>query len=164
MTGQYVWVDGIVSSLAEIHLPNVFNPYNDVCPVHDRIDAPSVRRQNLWTYIASAHAQGADSIWFGRDLGYRGGRRTGLPLTDEANLATLNCIFSSARVRKATKSQLVAERTAAEIWGVIAQLPRPPLLWNAFPLHPHEPGKPMTNRCHKAAEASVTRNLLVELL
>jgi len=29
---------------------------------------------------------GSNTIWMGRDLGYRGGRRTGLALTDEAHL------------------------------------------------------------------------------
>ncbi|MNJ57963.1 hypothetical protein D3C77_535750 [compost metagenome] len=40
----------------------------------------------------------------------------------------------------------LAERTATEIWSVLRAIELPPLLWNVFPLHPHEPGNPFTNR------------------
>ena len=78
--------EGFVSRLADVELPNVFNPYQDVCRAHDEPDAPSKRRANLTTALAAALELDVRTIWIARDLGYRGGRRTGLALTDEAHL------------------------------------------------------------------------------
>lgn len=36
-----------VNALSELKLDNVFNPYADKCPVHDRSDAVAARRRNL---------------------------------------------------------------------------------------------------------------------
>ena len=37
-------------------------------------------------------------------------------------------------------------------------------LWNVFPLHPHEPGEPFTNRQHNAREREAGKEILVSLL
>jgi hypothetical protein len=37
-------------------------------------------------------------------------------------------------------------------------------LWNVFPLHPHEPGEPFTNRQHDARERRTGENLLADLV
>lgn len=135
-----------VRSLAAIRLPNVFNPYADTCEVHDQADAPAVRRRNLRTLLSAAERLGIDTIWMGRDLGYRGGRRTGLALTDERHLPAMGRIYPGTESLRTTVGPEVAERTAAEIWAVLALLDRPPLLWNVFPFHPHDEGNPFTNR------------------
>lgn len=153
-----------VDSLAGLSFDNVFNPYADRCPDHDRPDAPLIRRRNLTRILDAAQALGTDSIWFGRDLGYRGGRRTGLALTDEPHLAVLGKAYGDVEVERATATAPVAERTAHEIWKMIRLLPTPPLLWNAFPFHPYEPGQPMTNRCHSAREARLVEDVLATLL
>lgn len=153
-----------VQALAAIRLPNVFNPYADTCPVHDRHDAAAVRRRGLRTLLAAAQSLGIDTIWMGRDLGYRGGRRTGLALTDEMRLTQFPSIYPGAETAKSTLGPAVAERTAAEIWAVLAQLDLPPLLWNVFPFHPHEPGAPFTNRKFTAAELKVADALNRQLL
>ena len=153
-----------VDSLAALSFENVFNPYADCCPEHDRADAPTIRRRNLVRVLDAAHARGTDSIWFGRDLGYRGGRRTGLALTDEPHLPVLGRAFGDVVIERATETMPVAERTAHEIWKMIDRLPAVPLLWNAFPFHPHEPGNPMTNRCHSASEARLVEDVLASFL
>jgi hypothetical protein len=153
-----------VSALCGIALPGVFNPYRDRCSVHDLADAPAVRRANLRTYLSAIEALEVDTIWMGRDLGYRGGRRTGLALTDELRLTDLARAYPGASPSKATRGPAVAERTAAEIWGVLCRLARPPLLWNVFPFHPHEPGDPLTNRRFSAAELAQVTELNRALL
>lgn len=153
-----------VQALAAIRLPNVFNPYADTCPVHDRQDAAAVRRRSLRTLLAASQSLGIDTIWMGRDLGYRGGRRTGLALTDEMRLTQFPTIYPGAEATKSTRSPAVAERTAAEIWAVLAELDLPPLLWNVFPFHPHEPGEPFTNRKFTATELKVADALNRQLL
>ncbi len=156
-----------VAALAEVKLDGVFNPYRDRCEVHDLADAPAVRRRNLRGYLTAIEGLAADTIWMGRDLGYRGGRRTGLALTDEHRLSVLARAYPGSSPTKATKGPAVAERTAAEIWAVICRLERPPLLWNVFPFHPHDPDDPMTNRRFSARELAEVTDLnqaLVEWL
>lgn len=148
-----------VKALASLSLEDVFNPYADTCPVHDRTDAASYRRTNLRTYLSAAEDIGVDTIWMGRDLGYRGGRRTGLALTDEFHLAEMARVYPGCSSRQATRGPVIAERTAAEIWGVLKVIEKPPLLWNVFPFHPHETDNPLSNRRFKAKELALVNDL-----
>ncbi len=151
------WEQAFINRLAQVEIANVFNPYRDHCDVHDVDGAALIRRRNLETVLTARYAMTVDSIWFGRDLGYRGGRRTGLALTDEVTMFSMACRSGRASsITKATHGSPVAERTAAVIWSFIHRLPRPPMLWNAFPLHPHEPETPFTNRAHTARERRET--------
>jgi uracil-DNA glycosylase len=43
-------------------------------------------------------------------------------------------------------------------------LDEPVFTWNVFPLHPHEKGQPLTNRCHTRSERHSCRWLLLALL
>lgn len=155
---------GFVAELAAVSLPNVFNPYSDKCPFHDRTNAAALRRRNLRGYLEALERIGTDTVWMGRDLGYRGGRRTGLALTDEARLAYMGRVFPGTTPVKATHGELVAERTAAEVWAILAQVSNPPLLWNVFPFHPHEDGEPLSNRKFSSTELRQVIDINVELL
>jgi hypothetical protein len=152
-----------VKALSAINLPNVFNPYAHVCPVHDRADAAVVRRRNLRSYLQAAQDLGIDTVWMGRDLGYRGGRRTGLALTDEHHLHSMPHVYPGTESARTTRGPAVKERTAAEIWAVLGLLEVPPLLWNVFPYHPHEPDQPFTNRRFTARELQEVDDLNAEL-
>ncbi|MDX2287634.1 MAG: uracil-DNA glycosylase [Hyphomicrobiaceae bacterium] len=154
----------LATELASIELENVFNPYRHVCEAHDAADAADVRFINLLGYLEGALERRPRTAWIGRDLGYRGGRRTGLPLTDEANLAALSACFGMGSARKATRTGVVAERTAAEIWRVISRIEEPPFLWNAFPFHPYDAGDPLANRCHTRGEFGVCEDIFSTLL
>jgi len=153
-----------VAALSEIHLDNVFNPYSDHCPVHDLATGPSVRRNNLRSYLTAVETLGTDTIWMGRDLGYRGGRRTGLALTDEGHLGNLAASYPGTLPARATRGPAVIERTASEIWAALDQIKRPPLLWNVFPFHPHEFDKPFTNRRFKTSELAQVNELNHQLI
>jgi len=142
---------------------NVFNPYSDICEFYDRYNADKIRTSNLSNIIDSAINQCVDSIWIGRDLGYRGGRRTGLALTDEAHLIDAGIKWDVV-LKQATKGPLCSERTAANIWGFINSIEENIFMWNVFPYHPHEYGKPLTNRNHTAKERDIGISLLESLI
>lgn len=152
-----------VNALSEIRLDAVFNPYSDRCDLYDRADAPRRRRANLLAFLEALTEVDVDSVWIARDLGYRGGRRTGLPLTDEIHLDTFSELYGLS-LSRATKGPPMAERTAAIIWRVLAHVDRPIFLWNIFPLHPFEPGDPLSNRCHKRHEREMFHDLLFAML
>lgn len=156
--------NSFVQEMAGIDLPDVFNPYSQRCDVHDKPDAPATRRRNLRLLLSSAKELAVDTVWMGRDLGYRGGRRTGLALTDERHLPMMQRVYPGSASVKTTRGPEVAERTAAEIWAVLCQLDKPPMLWNVFPFHPHKSGDSFTNRRFTARELRCVDELNAALI
>jgi uracil-DNA glycosylase len=153
-----------VSALEAISLPSVFNPWRDHCPIHDLADAAQRRRDNLQQFLKAAVAADARSMWIARDLGYRGGRRTGVPLTDEIHLHSAEVLLGGIALTRATEGAPVAERTAAVVWRALTRIGEPVILWNVFPFHPHADGDPMSNRCHTRRERADTWPLLEALV
>lgn len=151
-------------ALADTSLKSVFNPYSDHCPLHDRDDGARVRKRNLIRCLEAAIEARVDTIWIARDLGYRGGRRTGVPLTDEVHLTSASALLGGISLDRATHGPIVAERTAAVVWRVLSRVGAPVVLWNIFPLHPHEPGDPLSNRCHSRIERDATWPFLTALI
>lgn len=152
------------AALSQTRLASVFNPYSDCCPVHDRPDAARVRKRNLVRCLEAALSERVDTIWIARDLGYRGGRRTGVPLTDEIHLGQAGVLMGGIDLDRATRGPIVAERTAAIVWKMLSRIGEPVVLWNIFPLHPHERDDPFSNRCHTRAEREATWPLLTALI
>ena len=153
-----------VGMLSSIVLEDVFNPYADECAAFDVPGAAAIRRQNLLSLLRAAELIGVDTLWIGRDLVYRGGRRTGVALTDEVHLGELQSLFKGSELARATRGPAVAERTAAEIWRVLRTVEHRPLLWNVFPLHPHEAGNELSNRRFTSKELRSVIDLNLELI
>lgn len=153
----------ILRSLTELHFENTFNPYVDRCPIHDMADAPAMRRDYLGEMLDRAVREDLDAIWVGRDLGYRGGRRTGLALTDDVHHADHLSRWDLPPQRP-TIGEPVAERTATVIWDILSRLDTPIFMWNVFPLHPHDAGKPFTNRAHNARERRAGVKILLAIV
>jgi len=149
-----------VETLAHMRFPDAFNPYCDACPHHDADDAVHIRKTNLKLVLQAALSRGVESIWIARDLGYRGGRRTGLALTDEAHLAAHSGLYGALELKRATLGPVMVERTATVIWQVLQDVGRPIFLWNVFPFHPHEPDDPLSNRCHSRHERLASSHLI----
>lgn len=157
----------IISFINEIRSfssENVFNPYKDICQHHDTPDSPTLRLLNLELYLSAHTSIKPKQLWVGRDLGYRGGRRTGLALTDEHHLQRASEIIGSKFFSKSTYTASVKERTATEIWNAISHIEHVPFLWNTFPFHPYEIGNQMSNRCHTNKEFLVSACFIQNLL
>lgn len=152
-----------VRRLSELKTANSFNPYSETCPTHDLRGADKLRKSLLLDVLKKASIEGVDAIWVGRDLGYRGGRRTGLALTDEFHAEAYAKRWNLSAI-KTTKGEPFKERTATIIWDALNCIQDNVFLWNVFPLHPHEEGLPFTNRTHNSLERSLGEAVLTELI
>ena len=89
---------------------------------------------------------GAAVVLVGEAAGYRGARVSGIPFTSERQLTGTG----------------PAEATATIVHRVLAELgiEEDVLLWNVVPTHPHEPGRPYTNRRPSRAEVEASSRFL----
>jgi uracil-DNA glycosylase len=156
--------DAFMRQIEVLRFDNAFNPYAETCDLCDLPNGARFRRQNLQRVLNAALENGVKSVWVARDLGYRGGRRTGLALTDDVHLPLHASLLKTAPLHRATKGPPVGERTALIIWRMLALINEPVFLWNVFPLHPHEPHDPFSNRTHTRAERNASRPLLLWIL
>ena len=107
---------------------------------------------------------GADALWIGRDLGYRGGRRTGIPLTDDLRLSELAVRLKVDDFSIATRDGVVTERTATVVWSMLEKIQEHVMFWNVFPFHPHPEGDEFANRAHTSKERQIARPILDSLI
>lgn len=156
----------IREELQNLRFENTFNPYADICSRYDEKRSAEYRAMLLETMLDAASDTEIDAIWLGRDLGYRGGRRTGLALTDDINFGR-HVARWELKAERPTKGPPVKERTAEVIWDMLSQIQAPIFLWNVFPLHPFEPEKYFSNRSHnrrERREGERVLSLIVSLL
>jgi hypothetical protein len=145
---------------------------NSVNPFDFSDDANAVRRRNLARYLAQLAERRPRVLLVGEAPGYRGMRITGVPFT---NLAILRDGIPHFGMLGATNGYelpdappgVAAEPTATVLWQTLVELDFLPALWSAFPLHPHRPDEPRSNRtptAREAAEWSWSWRALLELL
>jgi uracil-DNA glycosylase len=158
---------------------NVFNPYG-LNADGQLNQANWTRRENLKLYLNQMAELSPRLFLVGEAPGYRGCRRTGVPFTSEPillagitwkicqkqNSTAIYTLFGvDAGYRRAVDFQeAVAEATATIMWQSIAQVWPPPLLWNAFPFHPHRKGHPQSNRAPLKSELKFGQEFLQSLL
>lgn len=115
--------------------------------------APAIRRSNLTHVLTSAATSGVDDLWIGLELGHKGGRRTGLAMTDDMQLTAHGQRYGVAdRLRRATLAGPVKEMTSSIVWEALDGIGRQVFLWNVVPVHPHRPHEELSNRRHTARE------------
>lgn len=140
----------------------VFNPY-----AGDDLSSAN-RRHNLSLYLRRMATRRPRILLLGEAPGYRGCRVTGVPFTSESILladgSSFDLFGAAAGFRSGGKSEPAREATATVVWTTLIQLGIVPLLWNAFPFHPHQPGRPDSNRPPTTGEIALGRDSLLTLL
>lgn len=157
-------VENLIDLIKATRFENVFNPYVHNCEVHDNEQSCQVRESNLRLYLNQQLKLKPEIIWLGRDLGYRGGRRTGIPLTDEIHLPILNQVLGVKKIVKATKTEPMKELTASVVWKLTSRFSVAPFFWNVFPFHPYSHDDAMTNRSHSKIEFQNSQQILDSIL
>lgn len=132
----------LIASLADRpHGCETYNPYQDVKKLNNL--------KIYLTYILSKPVQ----LWLvGEAPGYRGCRETGIPFTSSHLLETSTHPFFVQNRSRLFIGKTVKESTASCLWSVLAQIANLPLLWNAFPFHPHQGPDQASNRSLNSAE------------
>ena len=130
-----------VAELAAATIGETFNFYADG-------PGADVRRTRLHCYLA-ARAD-ATLLLVGEAAGFRGARVSGIPFTSERQLTGGD---------PAEPSATIVQRVLA-VLGIADET----LLWNVVPTHPHEPGRPSTNRRPTRVEIEAARRFLRPLV
>lgn len=164
VTQSQTEVDAFVDDLATYEADRVFNPWAMNCEAVDVHESFNVRRENLRTVLYACSDVKEIDVWIGRDLGWRGGRRTGVALVDESSLDDYAHSIEVVGLRKATAGPVMRERTATEIHLARARVARKLFFWNVFPFHPHEAGRPQSNRMHTRREREAGLAFLMTVL
>jgi uracil-DNA glycosylase len=133
--------------------PNSVNPFDDSRPGN------AVRRQNLQRYLEQLAERSPTTLLVGEAPGYRGMRITGVPFTNTGLLRQGVAHFgmlgtANGYVVPDDLPEVAAEPTATVMWRVLAELDFLPVLWSAYPLHPHRQGNPLSNRTPSTAEVA----------
>ncbi len=153
----------LIKELKQLYCENAFNPYSDRCGNYDLNDAPQRRSRALLSILKAASECVIDSMWIGQALGHRGGRRTGLAFTDDVHFHEHGRRWKLS-VERPTKGPEYSERTAAIIWKILSSVDKPVFLWNIFPLHPHRPDSPFSNRPPTSGEREIGEEFLREVI
>jgi len=103
-----------------------------------------LRRERLEDYLE--RKRDASIVLVGEAAGYRGARISGIPFTSERQLTGDGPAEATATIVHRTLTELGIERDV--------------LLWNVVPTHPHEPGRPYTNRRPSRDEVEASSRFL----
>jgi uracil-DNA glycosylase len=147
-------IEAFVSRLASTPAgPNSVNPYDSA----EKQNA--IRRRNLTRYLRQLAERRPRVLLVGEAPGYRGMRITGVPFTNTVLLRGGIPHFGLLGEENGYELPEVPpgvspEPTATVMWQTLVELDFLPALWSAFPLHPHRPGVPRSNRTPTGREAA----------
>ncbi|CAN5732424.1 uracil-DNA glycosylase [soil metagenome] len=163
MTGKHSIASLIALLAATPSTETVFNPYDA------STDCGATCRCNLSLYLNELLCRQTTTLLLGEAPGYQGCRLTGIPFTSEHIL--LNGVPSLGMLgvakgyrRSTTGDRLKKEPSATIVWQALELFQFLPLLWPAFPYHPHKPGNGQSNRVPTSKEIAFGRPVWQQLV
>ena len=125
------------------------------------------QRRNLQTYLRQMAELRPDTLLIGEAPGYNGCARTGVPFSSEKLIregVLDGRLFGEHNGYLISRKTVVHEQSAAAMWQVLSEVDRIPLLWNAYPFHPHQKGEKNSNRKPRASELRAGMEILEEII
>jgi uracil-DNA glycosylase len=144
-----------IDSLAAVETgPGSHNFFDHANPENSR------RRQNLEIFLREMRDRSPQVLLVGEAPGFRGMKLTGIPFTNRTILdgpANAFGLFGPGKgyALPGDSGGVASEPTATVMWEVLAELDFLPLLWSAYPFHPHAPGRPLSNRTPTLTETAI---------
>ena len=123
-----------------------------------------IRRRNLAAYLTARLENNSRVLLVGEAPGYRGTRRTGVPFSSERIVLTHPFFTSRKAFSIENTEHPLAESSASIVWNTMDVLRFYPLIWAAFPFHPHQPGNEESNRAPTAEELLGGQTFLMSLM
>ena len=118
----------------------------------------AIRRRNLARYLGQLSERRPTTLLVGEAPGYRGMTITGVPFTNtvllQRGIPEFGLLGAANGYEVPDAPGVAAEPTATVMWRTLVALDFLPVLWSAFPLHPHRPGDPRSNRTPTMTETS----------
>ena len=159
-------IEELVTDLACARLAS--DAFNQYAPVDD----DNARRcANLLRYLHTMAARRPANALVMEAPGYRGCRLTGVPVTSRQvlleGIAPLSMFGMDAGFRNVADAgfeRVYREQSATIVWTTLADLRALPLIWNAFPFHPHKSGDPRSNRKPRKPELELGASFLLRVL
>ncbi|MER6227407.1 uracil-DNA glycosylase [Streptomyces sp900105755] len=116
-----------------------------------------LRERNLRRYLELMGRIRPRMLLIGEAPGYRGHAVTGLPFMSVAQLTARPGLITGDPdgdgFEIPTDPPALWEASSTVVWRTVATLRGPvPMFWPVYPNHPHEPGRPDTNRPPRASE------------
>lgn len=143
-------------------LPGSFNPWTQANEDDAAGNGPERRLAHL---RAHAGRRAIGLVLIGEAAGYQGCRISGIPFTSEALLIDGSIPGIAATPRLSTRLKPWSEPSARVVWRTLHEqrLAGSTFLWNAFPLHPHAPDEPLSNRTPTRGELAAGESVLAAL-
>jgi len=153
-----------VSSLQDVRLPGVFNPWSDWNPDDLPDDGPSARADRLLRHLLHPSPR---YLLVGEAIGHLGAKVSGIAFTSERLLyeGAVPRLHRQLQRRITERDRPYSEPSATIVWrtayrlGIADDL----ILWNAFPWHPHGPS-PNSNRPPLSDELALGFNYVESLV
>jgi hypothetical protein len=139
----------------------LFNLYRDRVDHLDVDDAASIRQENLRAYLA-AYDDEPPLFLLAEAPGPWGCRFSGVPITAEAQLVDPDFPIDGAPTSREQEPH--TEYSAGIFWRVLQPVFPHFFVWNSVPLHPHDPGEPLSIRNPRRSEVRTWERLTSELL
>jgi uracil-DNA glycosylase len=140
----------------------LFNPYAESQP------GGETRRQNCALYLDDMLKRQPQTVMVFEAPGYRGCRFSGVPVTSERIMLRgieQWGLFGEGYCPTSDIPGGYAEMTATILWEALQQYAdQPPLIWNTVPLHPHQPGKALSNRTPTIGEQRAGAALIDDVI